>query len=759
MFSRVLLPLTIASLGISTSLADEDGPKPPKNWQEAAQRAGLTDDQSTRLEKDKFLVTGVEERQSFRAYLGGREPQFVTSDAVLNAYHVLFEETLRQQEEVQATGLKDFCGTVWKDLRSIERCYAGDASLITRSKNRAMSIMGVALKLMGGELEGAPSELKKAIEDEVALIQKAEGRYKPAMLGKPEPSFLAFEYALFRPIGFYADKALLGRYFRAVRWLQLVPFRGELPEEHLAYHMLGSIRMRHYGGILTSRSILFEALGGASDNLDLDETRIGSYREDKLTVDEALFKGGLEVVQSDIQQKGYKASPISDRLRETVPGDEDVEFRVLSTYRLPEDLAMYTAVAAQPVTQPAISPGLSFNAWLGVPSAEKLFEEQYGKEALTRLAAGRPSLGEDYRNPANNALPWWKRLTRGWYPELRYRGALRWAAEVDERAPAFMRSAAWQAKAMQTIAASWAQDRHAWVLQAKPEVHVLSGMGSPQGFVEPVPEFFMRLSWCAHTMARLASDAEAVGNPVAAVVEEMRETAKSERARAAEKPGEQEIFGATWVLSHELGTYRVPMDHDKLKNPTLADVHKLADELEKLATRVEREARPGSELWRILQEDRIRTDVLWHQLEVLCLRLSFLADKQLDRRAFTDSENNLVSGIGHELSEIMLYRGQALFHPHDDAPRIAFLSSQPQRSSMQHVGIGRPRHLYVLYPWEGKEVLCRGIVMPYHEVDASTTLTDENWRQRFSKDGERPPLPTWLQELVPATAALPKGRN
>jgi hypothetical protein len=289
MLFRALLSLFTVWSGISLCLAQDDESKPPKNWQEAAKRAGLTDEQSTRLENDKFLVTGVEELQSFRAYLGGRDPQFVTSDAVLNAYHVLFEETLRQQEEVQATGLKDFCGTAWKELGSIDAGYTGDAALIAKSKSRAMFIIGVALKLMGGEPDGASSELKKSIEDEVALIQKADGRHKPVLLGTPEPSFVAFEYALFRPVGFYADKAVLGRYFRAVRWLQLVPFRVEIPEEYLAFHMLGTIQARHFGGILMSRSILFNSLGGADENLELNKTSAASYGGEKTAVDGEFF--------------------------------------------------------------------------------------------------------------------------------------------------------------------------------------------------------------------------------------------------------------------------------------------------------------------------------------------------------------------------------------------------------------------------------------------------------------------------------------
>jgi len=65
-----------------------------------------------------------------------------------------------------------------------------------------------------------------------------------------------------------------------------------------------------------------------------------------------------------------------------------------------------------------------------------------------------------------------------------------------------------------------------------------------------------------------------------------------------------------------------------------------------------------------------------------------------------------------------------------------------------HVGIGRPRLMYVLYPWQGREVLCRGVVMPYHETEAAKTLMDAEWFQQFEAD-TRPPVPAWLKDWVP----------
>ena len=44
------------------------------------------------------------------------------------------------------------------------------------------------------------------------------------------------------------------------------------------------------------------------------------------------------------------------------------------------------------------------------------------------------------------------------------------------------------------------------------------------------------------------------------------------------------------------------------------------------------------------------------------------------------------------------------------------------------VGIGRARALYVLYPWKGKPILCRGAVMSYYEYPSNRRLTDLEWK-------------------------------
>ncbi len=93
----------------------------------------------------------------------------------------------------------------------------------------------------------------------------------------------------------------------------------------------------------------------------------------------------------------------------------------------------------------------------------------------------------------------------------------------------------------------------------------------------------------------------------------------------------------------------------------------------------------------------------------------------------------------------MGYFGNA-YTPRDDAPRWVEIVRDPRRNDSLAAATGRPRALYVLYPWQGLEVLCEGAVIPYYEYRAPMILTDAEWRERLNRpDAPRPP--EWTRGL------------
>lgn len=721
----------------------------------------LIAEEESRLQSDKVLITRQEVNQCFTAYLSDSYPRFVTSDAVLNAYHVLFEETLRNQEELQARHLRSLCKDLWLLLNTVDRMYKGDQTQIIHAKERAQFVIGVAVHLFGDDLGDCHAEMKQKIISTVAEIKKAEGRGKPSFLGPPEPDFIALDYTLFRPHGFYLGNERLSNYFQATRWFQTVPFRLSRDEEWLAWHMLqrlfespspwlGEKKDPKFLPIgLTfpvhqelehsrrQREIFAQSFGLLTSNPDLTKDAFSINEEAPIVIEEAFFHNQRSQ-SANLESKSLDKG--NDRIKSTLYSAKNIEARAFSAFNLPEDEGL-TFIGQ--TRYKSASKGMAFNAWLGVPLAEKII----GKDLVAGLVPYKPQIGAD--DEELKTLPWWRRLNFGSSKVLLIQyAALRHLAETPPQAPNFMKGKVWQKKTLQTIASSWAQTRHAWVLQAKPEVHVIGAAPLESGFVEPVPEFFRRMAQVAELMGDTAFEAEIRNDPILSVTADIENDVQWMREFMNQDTSTNAIGAVISVGLRAADSYGAEIELKDIDNATMEDALKLAASLEKFAKSLQTSAKPGSRLWEKAQRKTIHPSRLWHRFQLLCLKLAALAEKQLAEIPLNEEDGYLVKGVGHDLAEIMMYRGQAMIFPIDDAPRLTRISSDPVTNELIHVGIGRPRIMFVLYPWKGQEIRCRGVVMPYHEIRETNPINDYEWQKRQEKE-TREGIPEWLKGITP----------
>lgn len=128
----------------------------------------------------------------------------------------------------------------------------------------------------------------------------------------------------------------------------------------------------------------------------------------------------------------------------------------------------------------------------------------------------------------------------------------------------------------------------------------------------------------------------------------------------------------------------------------------------------------------------------WRTLETLSRRLQDLATKQLMGLPFNQSDKVFLRTYGKPLGSVMFYDGNSWEVARDTAPRATTVFSAG--GSYLHAAIGRPRAIFVHYPWKGKKVICRGAVMPYYEFQNPTRLTDADWLTSI-RTGKMPALP------------------
>jgi hypothetical protein len=700
-------------------------------WLRQAEKAGLGADDVERLYRNKILVGRTSAKQVFSFYLGGDLPHFITTDSLLNAYHVLYEESILRLESAQARRLPKLLRELWDALKEDGLRLEGDDDLAAAARKRARLIVGVALDLVGDKAARDDRTLGATVKEQAEHVVAAKGAGKPKWLGPADKGFVALDYTRYAPRGFYVRNERLQRHFRAVSWLQSIPFRIDRDEELLSALVLGSCLRS--AGKLSERwrpaCRGYQDFIGGGDDWDLltmeqvaegigEKGWLDGWPERTADTKPRLDLGGKDLgkVRSALKKhaKGKGGSALINDQLAYVP---QVGFRVLSASRLP-DAVLFARTTDRKQFSREFPEGLEVCALLGSSFAA---ERLGGKDA----GAVRKVIGDSKDLLSGRSL---------YHDYLRCLEPLLGPAEKD--APALFRSQAWQAKSCQTALGGWAQMRHTWVLQAKLNVTYLSSFVGPAGTVEPNPEFYVRLGELARRTADLLEEQEAMGPDLLDLADKLRLVVASSDKKYSERTP-KEISALYSLMGLELKG---------------VDLKKLADQLE-------RGEMPADEKLReCLRYAGTNLEYLWKRLAQLCDRLETLAHKQLRGAAFNKRDEAFVRGYGKDLAAIMLYQGNSYVRPEDDAPRIVDVFTNPttRKAPYLEVGIGRPRELYVVYPYRGKEILCRGAVLPYHEFAYAERLDDAGWKKLLDSR-EAPQPPAWVRPILsPKPAAAPR---
>jgi len=94
--------------------------------------------------------------------------------------------------------------------------------------------------------------------------------------------------------------------------------------------------------------------------------------------------------------------------------------------------------------------------------------------------------------------------------------------------------------------------------------------------------------------------------------------------------------------------------------------------------------------------------------------------------------------------------------PRDDAPKIAEVFHNPNEWKRLHAASGRTAVLYLLYPWKGKDQLCRGGVMIYYEVNSPQPLGVDDWKAMLD-EADPPSRPDWAEPRLPGKIEKPSS--
>ena len=170
----------------------------------------------TLLRRNNFTVKKSQYKQLYDIYndcTWDGTPIFVTTDAVLHIYHVLFERFLA---EIEMQKFVDALGILTETL------IENSESVITQSTkpetqkaaHHNLAFLCVAKKLLKGIDVAIPDTVSELVDSELVLITDHDGFHYSPIFG----NFSKLDYSQFQPRGHYTKNDTLKAYFKTMMW-------------------------------------------------------------------------------------------------------------------------------------------------------------------------------------------------------------------------------------------------------------------------------------------------------------------------------------------------------------------------------------------------------------------------------------------------------------------------------------------------------------------------------------------------------------
>jgi hypothetical protein len=469
----------------------------------------LTSAQRLMLENNGFVVSPQPYYKQVYEILDANRhanyPQFITSDSVLHAFHVLYDLALREAEVY----------SFWDLLRALTLSMLSDSyaqyQIAPEGRWKDAALRNVAYFAVAAYLIDdttvVPSEVSSEVSQVLSLIANHSRISHDWFMGYDE------DFSQYVPRGHYTRSTLLGQYFKAMMWYGHVSFRlgteqawDQTPQAilislALTNHVLGlqnPLTGYQAWDAIYEPTVFF--VGAADDLLPTD------YLE--------LIKSiyGPTVTLQDLDNDTTLGAFINAARQLRSPlimGDPDgsaqdmnatMAMRFMGQRYIPDSYILgqlvYTNVGTE--ENPRLMPkGLDVMAALGSESAWAYLDDQKGYYGYVEQM-------ENVREMVGNIS--WQEWTHNLYYLWLY-SLLPLLSITGDGYPLFMNNDAWADKQLNTALGSWTELRHDTILYAKQSGTTNTGMPRESivaGYVEPVPSLYARLaSLCKMMIAGL----------------------------------------------------------------------------------------------------------------------------------------------------------------------------------------------------------------------------------------------------------------
>jgi len=467
----------------------------------------LNEAQKELLSHNGFVVVPQGYAQIYDIYKQGKDrgvPLFITTDAVLHAYHILYDYVLRSVEYDHL--IADARALSRAMLAAAEQQHRSATGDVKESARIVMAYFAVAARLIDSSIT-IPAEVRDVVQKELALIEAHQGYVNSPLFGFKE------DYSQYAPRGHYTRNDQFKAYFKAMMWYGRIGFRLKpgttaddiargREETRCALLVVSALEQTTVGcePALAVWDRIYEPTAffvGSSDDLTVYDyqavaAEVYGHTPALRELSDVAKLDAFIAEAMKLRSPRIVSSYVTDREK---PEVVTKSFRFMGQRFIPDSYIfqqlVYDKVGTR--TQPRLFPkGLDVLAVFGSQRAYEILDKEYKQTAYARYGEQMSKLRSEFA--ALSTGDWTQNLYWGWLYAL-----LPLTKPAAAGYPSFMQTQAWTDKQLNTALGSWAELRHDTILYAKQSttLRVTSIMPRPQdvrGYVEPIPDVYARLA-------------------------------------------------------------------------------------------------------------------------------------------------------------------------------------------------------------------------------------------------------------------------
>nr|QNO47672.1 hypothetical protein BBPFCCNM_00001 [Methanosarcinales archaeon ANME-2c ERB4] len=489
----IVIAIALVAAGTATGAASTNNSKIPypANMDAIEEIYPLDDDAKEKLFENGFVVLKDHENGNISDCYWGLFDEsevsvFVTSDALLHIFHVVHDDMLK---EIEKEHLYNSTELLMQDMqkRSVDEYQntSPDLVYVKEAARRNVVFATVACKLLNDSYL-VPGYVEENVTEYVRkILEHSATEFYPGD-----------DYTQYKPRGHYEGDPDLERYFRCMKWLSRRIFRIEDPtypeDSHIeivqAVMISEMLRespddRRLWWKVYNVTTLLV----GTADSITpiMVKNATDNVFGANFAVSTLENTSNIEKLRVEFKKPEYPESEIIP-VPLYSPGDIPPKYiQFMGERYVPDSYVFQQDTFPHIANLTRLPKGLEVMAtMLGSERADQLLESE--KETYPDLESQMNKLEQEFGNYTVD--DWKKNVYCNWFYTLNPL-----LVEFNESYPLFMQNTAWQDEKLNTALSSWTQLRHDYILYAK-QTYVPCPMAEGYGYVEPIPEFYSRLS-------------------------------------------------------------------------------------------------------------------------------------------------------------------------------------------------------------------------------------------------------------------------